>query len=353
MNKLVVAVCDMNDSYRDRFVTYLVDHKNKEITVHAFSAAEHFLAELGRRKFNIVLLGSGFEQLESVLREQKQPAVILRDMAPKKAAEGADCVEDRDSDSLSIFKFQSMESILHEMRVIADGTGSSPVQLLREERRRMEVVGVYSPVRHEMQLPFSMVLSSLLSEKGDVLYLNLMEHSGFLDIFGRTGEKDLGEVLGKLRNGRLEPEHFKRSVYGIEKFCYIPPFFNPEDLHEFSLNDLLALLEFMDKNTAFGAIVIDFGAGLEQFSKMLEVCSSIYCPIKSGYFFQCQVHRFLEYLEQMSDQDLKERLHLLDIPYSAKRIRAGGDILNQLIWSEFGDYVRNYITGAGVGYEIS
>ena len=45
----------------------------------------------------------------------------------------------------------------------------------------MEVIGVYSPICHEMQMPFSMVLAQKLSTEKKVLYVNLMEHSGMLE----------------------------------------------------------------------------------------------------------------------------------------------------------------------------
>lgn len=67
----------------------------------------------------------------------------------------------------------------------------------------MEVIGVYSPICHEMQMPFSMVLAQKLSTEKKVLYVNLMEHSGMLELLGVPGECDLGEVILALRRQRL------------------------------------------------------------------------------------------------------------------------------------------------------
>mgnify|MGYP001049518654 CR=1 FL=1 len=36
-------------------------------------------------------------------------------------------------------------------------------------------------------------------------------------------------------------------------------------------------------------------------------------------------------------------------PFTAKGIRGGGNMLEQLVWSEFGDYIRDYLAGDAYG----
>lgn len=96
----------------------------------------------------------------------------------------------------------------------------------------MEVIGVYSPICHEMQMPFSMVLAQKLSTEKKVLYVNLMEHSGMLELLGVPGECDLGEVILALRRQRLTAETLGRGIHETEWMHYVEPFDNPEDLGE-------------------------------------------------------------------------------------------------------------------------
>ena len=69
----------------------------------------------------------------------------------------------------------------------------------------MEIIGVYSPIRHEMQMPFSMVLSSILAKQRRVLYINLMQSTGFLKLFDSQAEYDMGDLVLRLRkrNNRI------------------------------------------------------------------------------------------------------------------------------------------------------
>lgn len=355
MSKLAVAVCDTEDGYRDRFVTYLVEHKSGEMTVHSFSAQDLFLAATEERQFDIVILGKGFEEAAGAVRELGIPVLFIQETVPERVAEVSayrteSCgYQTKECGACAYtFRYQPMEAIWHEMQALAGGKQrvAAEMRTLMEE---MEVIGVYSPIRHEMQMPFAMVLSELLSENRKVLYVNLMEHSGFLEIFQLAGEYDLGDILLRLRNKRLDSEAFLRSVYGIERMYYIPPFVNPENLHDLSLDDFLAFLAFLKEQTDFDTAVFDFGEGISRLAGILEYCTTIYCPVKMGFFFDCQMNCFLEYLDAEAGTEFRERLHVVNLPFSAKRIRGGGDVRRQLLWSEFGDYVRNYLTGGGIG----
>lgn len=346
MRKLEVAVCDICDGYRERFVTYLVEYKSKEMTVQAFSAPELFLEIMTKRKFDIAILGQGFESVLQAVKELRLPCILLKDTMPEAVAEETDYGAEEMAEMTEIFRYQPMERILHEIQTMS-GVGLMNVVAGEYCASELEVIGIYSPVRHEMQMPFSMVFSAMLSQRRKVLYVNLMENSGFLELFHLEGQYDMGDIMVRLRNHRLVPETFLRSVYEADGIYYIPPFLNPENLHELTVKDYESFLEFLETKTDFEAVVFDFGEGLMQFTGMLEKCTSIYCLAKSGFFFDCQMNHFLEYLERGEKGNLRERMNVAELPFSARHIRGGTGVLRQLVWSEFGDYVRNYLMGAG------
>lgn len=346
MSKLMMAVCDTDEGYRNRFVTYLVEHRSKDIAVHAFSTLELFLDSIKDMSFDIAVFGRGFEQAKDAVKERGIPLLLLTDVMPESVAEPFGYPEAEMSWCEQVFRYQPMETILHEIQVLT-GSGRMAKTAVEVHGGRMEVIGIYSPIGHEMQMPFAMVLSEFLGERRKVLYVNLMEHSGFLKLFQLAGEYDMGDVVLKLRSGRLRPETFLKSVYELEGMYYIPPFDNPENLHDFALEDYLGFLKFLEEQTDFEAVVLDFGAGLEHFGKMLAYCTSIYCLTKGGYFFECQMEHFMEYFTQETGEASKQ-LHIVSLPFSAKRIRGGGDVRRQLLWSDFGDHVRGYFSGGGV-----
>lgn len=347
MGKIAVAVCDTDNGYRERFVTYLVEHKSGEYAVYAFSAVEHFLEALKKQVFHVVVFGKGFAEAENQVQMQQIPSVMLKDTIPERLAEDTGYQAGETCKSVSVFRYQPMEAILHEVQVL---TGGSRPEIEPAVKRgtRLEVIGVYSPIGHEMQMPFALVFAQMLAEKRKVLYVNLMRHSGFLQLFGLPGQYDIGDIVLRLRNKRLHAETFLKCVYESNRMYYIPPFHNPENLDDFSLGDYLALLGFLDDNTDFEAVVFDFGDGINRFSEVLNTCTSIYCPMKTGFFYECRLNQFLGYLEKCGKEGAYEQFHMINLPFSAKQIRGGSDVRKQLLWSEFGDYVRSYFMGGSV-----
>lgn len=356
MNKITIAVCDANEVYRNRFVSYLAEHKAGELQVHAFSGEDVFLGAARKYRFDVVILGSGFGKAEEVMRKEGIPLIVLTDAEVFCVAEDTGYHADTAGEEHTIppaggavkaeyvFRYQPMDVILHAIWVAA-GEMHAPEAGSAKGTAGIEVIGVYSPMRHEMQMPFSVVLAEQLAEREKVLYINLIGNAGFMELFHLTAERDLGDLVLCLRNGRLGAGTFRKNVYELFHLYYIPPFGNPENLHDFSLEDYRGLIRFLEGQTDFDTVVFDFGDGLEQFAKMLECCTSIYCPVKEGFFFDCQMNQFAAYLAKESDEELCDQLHRVSLPYSARRIHGGGDVLGQLLWSEFGDYVRNYLTG--------
>lgn len=347
MGKLAVAVCDTNNGYRERFVTYLVEHKPVEYAIYAFSAVEHFLDALKEQSFDVVILGQGFAEARQQVCTLQIPLMVLTDSAPDFLAQKAEYQAEETCKCVEVFRYQSMEMILHEIQVLAGGSLTKK-EMAKNELLRMEIIGVYSPIAHEMQMPFALVLAEMLAEKRKVLYINLMRHSGFLQLLNLPGQYDIGDIVLRLRNKRLHTETFLKCVYESNRMYYIPPFHNPENMDDFKLEDYFALLEFLENNTDFDVAIFDFGDGMQRFSEALGACTSIYCPMKTGFFYECRWNQFLGYLESGAKEELCERLHIINLPFLAKQIRGGSDVRKQLLWSEFGDYVRNYFRGGGV-----
>lgn len=348
MRKLTVAFCDTDEVYRSRFVAYLMEHKAKEMTVCAFSAPELLLEHMEKENYDLIILGDGCAPLEKKFYQGNIPVLKLVEKLPELVAEERDYKTEVRAARTEVFKYQPVENIWHEVQVL---TGGCRGNCIIGVASKLEVIGVYSPIKHEMQVPFSLLFTSILSEKRKILYLNFMRFSGLMQCFEFSGNSDMGDVVLRLRKGTLTRETFLRSVYETEHFSYVPPFFNPEQLGEFSEEDFFSLLDFVREETGFEAVVIDFGTEVRSLAKLLDGCSSCYCLVKRGYFYEGQTEEFFRYLEKSENSNLRERMQVVELPFSAKGIRGGGNVLGQLLWSEFGDYVRNYLSGDGYGRE--
>jgi hypothetical protein len=315
------------------------------MAVHTYSDEDVFCQDIKMKVFDVVVLGCGFETaLEAAIR-QGIPVLHLSEEMPVMVAEESNVWQGGQGAAREVFRYQPIDGILHEMQVLTGGKGIM-CESAQTNRRRLEVIGVYSPDRHEMQMAFSVVYGALLGEHHKVLYINLLEHSGFVELFGANDTYDMGELVLGFRKHCMTPETFSRSVYEMEGLSYIPPFGNPANLHELQIEDLDELLRFVEEETSFDVVILDFGEGFAQFDQMLGRCSTIRCPVRHGYYYECCTQSFMEYLGKSAILGLSERVQTVDLPYSAKKIRGGGDVLRQLMWSEFGDCVREHLMGA-------
>lgn len=341
MHKINVAVCDSDNVYRERFVAYMMEHEAEAIQIHAFSEREAFLHCAGERSFDVILLGTGFYDMEEEAAKYSPRCLCLSDSMPKRVAEADNYCAGESPVCEKIFRYQSMDAIVHILKVAGGVHRATEVST----GTRMEVIGVCSPIRHEMQIPFSVVLAGYLAERYKVLYLNLMEYAGFLELFHQQAGYDLEDIVLRIRNRRLAPEIFLKCIYEMGRISYVPPFRNPENVHSFTSEEYGNLLDFLNEKTDFEVAVVDFGVGIGNLAGLLEQCSHAYCLTKQGFFYACQTNHFMEYIKAETAEPFLERFHMVTLPFSARHIHGGEDVQKQLEWSEFGDFVRAYLAG--------
>jgi hypothetical protein len=60
LNELNVAICDSEASYSERFASYLVEHKGKNVRVHIYTDKELFTKDMERERFDIAVIGGKY-----------------------------------------------------------------------------------------------------------------------------------------------------------------------------------------------------------------------------------------------------------------------------------------------------
>ena len=334
MTKAKVAVFDKDKGYRERFADYLMNYKAAEMELAVFTSASFFQEALNEQKFHLVVLGKGYEEVLSRVKTKCVPVLILTEYVESYVNESTEMLEER---VVYLSKYQSMDGITKQMQLMTNGKGK--VQVVNGG---LEIIGVISPVRHEMQMLFSMLFAKNTARKERVLYINLLNFSGFSEIFGEL-EYDIGDMVLLLREENSKKESLLECIYENEMFSYIPPFLNPENVQEFSSLDIANLLEWIRINTEFRVIVLDIGTNVKNLVGILSLCTRIFCLNKRGYLFDVQRKQFELYLERAVEHNLRERMEILELPGHISTVCGGINLLEQLDWSEFGDYVRSKI----------
>ena len=337
MAKIKVAIFDVDQGYRERFADYLMNHKASEMELAVFTNEQFFYEALEVDKFHLFVLGGGYEEVLPRARAKKVPVLVLTECIQSYVKE---TIQMLDEQVVYTSKYQSMDAITQKMQVLVDSKHRySDKKVLQ---RNTEIVGIISTVSHEMQTLFSLVFSRNSARKQKVLYLNLLEFTGFGEIFKET-EYDLSDAVLQIRESDIKEERLRACIYEADGISYISPVVNPENVREITGDDVNRLLDVLIEYMDFQMIVIDIGVNVAGFADIMPACDRIFCLEKRGYLFETRSRQFFSYLERVVDEAFVERIHRLEIPGQAKVICGGMNLLEQLDWGDFGDYVRSFM----------
>ena len=335
MVKIKVAIFDADKGYRERFADYLMSYKAAEMDLAVFTNEQFFYEALEVDKFHLFVLGSGYETVLPRTRALKVPVLVLTEYTQSYVKE---TIEMLDEQVVYTSKYQSMDVITQKMQLLTEAKGQKGQAGMAQ--RDLEVVGVFSPVRHEMQMLFSLLFARNAARERKVLYINLLEFSGFSEVFGDT-EYDLGDAILQTRELAVKAERILACIYEGEGFSYISPTLNPENVREITAEDVRRLLEIVAEYTDYQTVILDIGLNVCDFAEVLLRCDKIYCLGKRGYLHEAQMRQFFTYLERTVDAAFLERIRQVEIPGQAKVICGGVNLLDQLDWGDFGDFVRS------------
>lgn len=327
MIQLKIAVLDEDRQYLEQLQAYLMRKKDIFFRLYTFSTLEKYFG--CRENFDAVLTTEVFWE-ELVEKAADAKLILLHEGWIPVRAEGA----------LAVAKFQSAAKLFRQISTLLwQEPAEEAKQLFSKDAR---LIGVYSPVHVGNQMLFSMTMARLLGEQEKVLYVNLMEHSGFYSLTEAAAEKDIGDLL----YGMLEMEHnFPMGLHSIRQtyanFDYIPPAVNPEHLSEIPRSLYEKLFFSLKHQSGYDVVIIDFGMVFLGFAETLSVLETLYCLGKGGKINHCRMEEFEEYLTKETTAGA-ERMQKIVLPEKFA-YREVGNPLDSSLYGEMGDYIRGYL----------
>lgn len=330
--KINVAIYETDKVYRERFADYLMSYKSHELELSVFSEKAYFSKGVREGKYQLLVLGCGYEEVLPQVRGISVPVLVLTEYSQCYVRETPGVEEQ----ITYIPKYQSMDTITSQMQKMVHKVGRAELMIRTMD---LEVVGVVSPIHHEMQMFFSLLYAKNLAKRERVLYINLLEMSGFGELFGET-DYHLEDVVLLLREGDASPELLRECIYEMDGIAYISPLKSVDSIKEITDEDIKHLLEFVEKYTDYSKVILDVGNAVTGLAGILVLSTKIYCLTKQGYYFDMQKKQLFDYLLKKIDATFLERIKTLELPYQAKGILDSVGLLEQLEWSEFGVFVR-------------
>lgn len=327
----MMAVYDEDPQYAARLADYVNQRGKLPFTAMAFSSVEQLEEYAGEHPVELLLVGEGArDKVTSV----KAKAVVM-------LCEGE--LIDQKEELPAVYKYQSGDCIMREVMASYCSCPVEPGLMLLGAKAL--VMGVYSPVNRCLKTSLALTMGQVLSKSMSVLYLNLEEYSGLWKLFCQGCRTDLSDALYLYRQGSFNWIKLKSMIYSQGSFDYIPPVRYGEDLSQIDPEDMAAFIGRIAREGGYDRLVVDLGNAGRGAAALLETCDVIYMPVREDNVSTAKVEEFEEYLEQVSGEQLLERIQKLRLPHM-KVIGTREGYLEQLLWSELGDFVRRLL-GAG------
>ncbi|NCB91768.1 MAG: hypothetical protein EOM40_04245 [Clostridia bacterium] len=371
----IFAVCDLEVDYAYHFMEYLSRKKNIPFEVRVFTSAATFLEFAKEHPVELLLISE-----KAMCREVQQQEIgqimilsegvvsengIGKNMQINASGGGSGIVGSEQENEIkndlyngmnsemgnsilsqqypSIYKYQSSDKVIREALACYGEKRKGMPRLLQVQKNKTELIGIYSPVGRTMKTTFALTLGQMLARNSAVLYLNLEEYSGFEYLLGQTYEQTMGDLLYYLRqdvpNLMLRMSGMIQTMNNLD---FVPPVLSPGDIQHTSLQEWLRLLQQIIDQSSYETVILDFGDGVEELYQLLEQCTRIYMPVRSDPVSQAKIKQFEDSVEKSGCSRVMDKLNKIKLPYH-RTIRNGAGYLDDLIWSELGDYVKELI----------
>ncbi len=322
MRNLEVALCDSNEDYILKFASYLMEEL--KASLHIFTTTESFFSDEG--EYDVAIISEDFEE--------------IAEFRPKGCIKHKYFLRENNEDEStdSICKYQSMDNIINSIKEFRQMPSTNG----KKSKEKSKLIGVYSPMAHELSLPFSMALGQAYRTKGRVLFLDLEELSIMPDFTGRTSERNLMDLLYDIstNTSKIDLSEYVKNFMG---FDYVEPFLNPNEIGEID-SDTWKLFFEMLINTDYDVIVILFGRAINGFGSFLEKLEKLFVLGKPGDYFKKGQEAFLDYIDRSK---IELELENVILPMSAKNLTDGAYQLEELLQGNLGLFVKKLMNMNG------
>lgn len=332
MKKNIFAVCDLEVDYALNFMDYLNQKKNIPFEIQAFTTVESLIA-YGKKTHIELLLISG----KAICRE-------VRELDIGKTVILSEGVHPPELDQYpSVYKYQSSSDVIREVMSCYGEEKKILPQQFTVLKKTTEILGVYSPLGRCLKTSFALALGQILARERAVLYLNLEEYSGFEELIGKGFQHNLSDLLYYVRQDNQNLIHkMNGMIQTVNNLDYIPPVQTPADIRGTAWQDWERLMQMIIMDSSYEVIVLDIGNGIDENFQLLDLCKRIYMPVLSDAMSTCKIAQFENLIRIWDFPQILEKTVKIKPPFHLGTTPSQGYI-EQLVWSELGDYVRELL----------
>ena len=237
-----------------------------------------------------------------------------------------------------VFRYMSCDKIYSEtMALCADNLN---LQKPDKKATETEIIGIYTPIKRSFQTTFALTLGLVLSKKKKVLYLNFESFSGFEALSGRTGTKDLMDLL---YFSECDDSNFACRLDSLKERIGNLDYISPANAFlKFSLvtkNQWEKLIDNIVKNTDYETVILDLSENVNGLLDILKRCSLVYTITDTDRVATAKIAQYENLLRESPYREILSKTENIRIP----RLREIPGNYELLPHSELADFVKKLV----------
>lgn len=256
MKKIKILICDEEQEYLQRFMTYFANRKgNSKLDIRFVSNQDSLRKRIEEIEFDMLVISPKFLVEDEI--KKIQVIALLDDISHNE-----ECLYP------AIKKYQSLSQLEKDIiKVYFDAVGLSEQYL--EETSGTQVFSVFSMNSSVGKTLYAITMAKELVRQGHrVFYLNLETiHSTSLFLRDENNNQASSEIVYYVQNrskkllSKIEGGKRKDIEGGFEYFDFIN---NPEEMQEFTGEDAEYLLQMLKGREDYDYIIVDMDAQIHE-----------------------------------------------------------------------------------------
>lgn len=320
-----LLICDDDIAYVEALVKHLVNENPKLYEIRAYSSLDGLMHDHGA--YDVGVLSEQY--LEAYINNDLDDVQITYPLLLRaQAGEERQGVE-------SIYKYQSMRSFKSQL---AKTCGRGEIGIPQAvESGKGQVIGVFSPMHHELQLPFALCLSDWCGQREPVLFVNMEALSVQSSLMEVEGRRDLLDLLYVVANRKKMQVDLTEYICESEGISYIPPMSSPTEVAYITGEQWMSCGRKIRENF-HGTIVLLLDHMMQGFEQILADCDGLILLTKPGEYYRKSMQAFRERFLQ--ERNFRCWMHQVSLPMSAGMTMEETYDLGQMLRSKMAQEIR-------------
>lgn len=332
MGKPIMAICDRQAAYTSQLIALFQGKKELPFEIHGFTKNESLQEFCDNNRIALLLVS------EPDYREELQDKAIDRILVLR---EGTGSLPENVA---TVNKFQPAGMLYREiMRVYGEGERIVPFR--KSEKKKIRLIGVYSPLHCCMQTTFALTAGEILAKKSKTLYLNFECFSGFEMLLGRRFGGNMTDVLYYYDCAKEKLSYKLESVVQkMGELYFIPPAASYEDFQGIKEEEWLSVITEIAQTGGYETVLLDLTEQVRGVYPLLEACDKIYTLLKDDRMAKAKLAQYELMLEQETYRKIREKTVKCRLPV----FKNLPERMEEFSYGELADYVKKLLTEDGL-----